>query len=105
MYVYFELSENMAGISHDAPDGDDVSDNEGQEVIVDELLCFMQTKIDVLPPQTIADLCVTTFDDTAIEKSKNRLFDLCADETTSRFRRRQGPKKSAVNIDEMIRLL
>ena len=95
----------MAGISHDAPDGDDVSDNEGQEVIVDELLCFMQNKIDVLPPQTIADLCVTTLDDTAIEKSKKRLFDLCADETTSRFRRRQGPKKSAVNIDDMIRLL
>ena len=65
----------------------------------------MQNKIDVLPPQTIADLCVTTFDDTAIEKSKKRLFDLCADETTSRFRRRQGPKKSAVNIDDMIRLL
>ena len=95
----------MAGISHDAPDCDDVSDNEGREVIVDERLCFMQNKIDVLPPQTIADLCVTTFDDTAIEKSKKRLFDLCADETTSRFRRRQGPKKSAVNIDDMIRLL
>ena len=44
---------------------------------------------------------MTTFDDTAIEKSKKRLFDLCADETTSRFR----PKKSAVNIDDMIRLL
>ena len=39
----------MAGISHDAPDGDDVSDDEGQEVIVDKLLCFMQNKIDCYP--------------------------------------------------------
>ena len=48
---------------------------------------------------------MTTFDDTAIEKSKKRLYDLCADETTSRFRRCQGPKKSTVNIDDVIRLL
>ena len=36
---------------------------------------------------------------------KKRLFDLCADENSSRFRRRQGPNKSAVNIDDMLRLL
>ena len=79
--------------------------NEDHEVIVDELLCFLSNKIDVLPPQTIADLCATSFDDTEIENSKKRMFDLCADENSSRFRRRQGPKKSAVNIDDMIRLL
>ena len=31
---------------HDAPD---VSDTEGHVVIVDELLCFLYNKIDVLP--------------------------------------------------------
>ena len=62
-------------------------------------------KIDVLPPQSIADLCLTTYDEGEIEAAKKRLFDLCADENSSRFRRRQGPKKSAVNLDDMIRLL
>ena len=54
----------MAGTSHDAPD---VSDNEGNGVIVDELMCFLCNKIYILPPQTIADLCATSFDDNAIE--------------------------------------
>ena len=96
----------MAGIPHDASDNNNMSDiNEDHEVIVDELLCFLSNKIDVLPPQTIADLCATSFDDAEIENSKKRLFDLCADENSSRFRRRQGLKKSAVNIDDMLRLL
>ena len=74
-------------------------------VIVEELLCFLANKIDVLPPQSIADLCRTTYDEGEIEAAKKRLFDLCADENSSRFRRRQGPKKSAVNLDDMMRLL
>ena len=93
----------MAGIPHDAPDN--VSDNEDHEDIVDELLCFLSNKIDVLPPQAIEDLCATSFDGIEIENSKKRLFDLCADENSSRFRLRQGPKKSAVNVDDMLRLL
>ena len=95
----------MAGIPHDASDNNMSDINEDHEVIVDELLCFLSNKIDVLRPQTIADLCATSYDDAEIENSKKRLFDLCADENSSRFRRRQGPKKSAVNIDDMLRLL
>ena len=64
----FELFGKMTGISHDAPD--DVSDKEDHKVIVDELLCFLCNKIDVLPPQTMADLCATSFDDMEIENSK-----------------------------------
>ena len=64
----FELSGKMAGISHDALD--DVSDKEDHKVIVDELLCFLCNKIDVLPPQTMADLCATSFDDIEIENLK-----------------------------------
>ena len=82
----------------------DVS-NRQDGVIVDELLCFLVNKIDVLPPQSIADLCLTTYDEGEIEAAKKRLFDLCADENSSRFRRRQGPKKSAANLDDMIPLL
>ena len=100
---HFEHFLKMAGIPHGAPDN--VSDNEDHEDIVDKLLCFLSNKIDVLHPQTIADLCATSFDDIEIENSKKHLSDLCVDEKSSRFRRRQGPKKSAVNIDDMLRLL
>ena len=58
-----------------------------------------------MPPQSIADICLTTYDEGEIEADKKRLFDLCADENSSRFRWRHGPKKSAVNLDDMMRLL
>ena len=50
-------------------------------------------------------MCATSFEDIEIENSKKRLFELCADENSSRFRRRQGPTKSAVNIADMLRLM
>ena len=36
---------------------------------------------------------------------QRRLFDIYADDSTSRFRKRQGPKKSALNVDDIVRLL
>ena len=72
---------------------DDVSGKDNHGVIVDELLSFLVNKIDILPSQTIVDPCVKTFDDNEIKISKKRQFGLCADENSSRFRRRQGPKK------------
>ena len=74
-------------------------------VIIDELLCFVQNKIDLLPPMSIGDLCTTTFNEQDIEASKRRLFELCADDSCTRMRKRTGPKRSALNIDDIIRLL
>ena len=88
-----------------SPQGGDSEINRQDGVIVDELLCFLANTIDVLPPQSIADICLTTYDEGEIEADKKRLFDLCADENSSRFRWRHGPKKSAVNLDDMMRLL
>ena len=51
----------------------DVS-NRQDGVIVDELLCFLVNKIDVLPPQSIADLCLTTYDEGEIEAANKRLL-------------------------------
>ena len=67
-----------------------VTDN-NNGVIIDELLCFVQNKIDLLPPTAIADLCTATFQEGDIEASKRRLFELCADENCTRQRKRQGP--------------
>ena len=74
-------------------------------VVIDELLCFVQNKIDLLPPTAIADLCTATFQDGDIEASKRRLFELCADENCTRLRKRQGPHKTTKNIDDIVRLM
>ena len=74
-------------------------------VVIDELLCFVQNKIYLLPPTAIADLCTATFQDDDIEASKRRLFKLCADENCTRLRKRQGPHKTTKNIDDIVRLM
>ena len=74
-------------------------------VIIDEMLCFVQNKIDTLPLMSIGDLCTATFTEHNIEASKRRLFELCADDSCTRMRKRIGPKRSAQNIEDIIRLL
>ena len=81
-----------------------VTDN-NKGVIIDELLCFVQNKIDLLPPTAIAYLCTATFQEGDIEASKRRLFELCADENCTRQRKRQGPHKTTHNIDDIVRLM
>ena len=83
----------------------DAAVNTQDGVVIDELLCFACNKIDTLPPQTIVELCVSTYTEGEIEAAKRRLFDICADDSTSRFRKRQGPKKSVQNVDDIVRLL
>ena len=68
-------------------------------------MCFITNKLDILPPDVIVQLCTSTFSDSDIEVSKKKLFDLCADETNSRYRKRQGAKKSAMNIEDVVKLL
>ena len=81
-----------------------VTDN-NNGLIIDELLCFVQNKIDLLPPTVIADLCASTFQEGDTEASKRRLFELCADENCTRQRKRQGPHKTTHNIDDIVRLM
>ena len=74
-------------------------------VIIDEMLCFVQNKIDLLPAMSIGDLCTATFTKHDIEVSKRRLFELCADDSCTRMRKRIGLKRNVQNIEDIIRLL
>ena len=94
------LKYNMADSSQSCSKNDN---NNG--VVIDELLCFVQNKIDLLPPAAIADLCTATFQDGDIEASKRRLFELCADENCTRLRKRQGPHRTTKNIEDIVRLM
>ena len=73
---------------------------------MDEILCFVQNKIDLLPPpMSIGDLCTATFTENDIEVSKRRLFELCAHDSCTCMHKCIGPKQSAQNIEDIIRLL
>ena len=74
-------------------------------VIIDELICFVQNMINILPPISIGDLCTATFAEHDIEASKRRLFEFCADDSCTRMRKRIGPKRSMQNVNDIIRLL
>jgi len=74
-------------------------------VVIDNILCFLTNKIGLLGTDTIVKLCTDTYSDDEIRKAKDTLFDLCADDSTSRFIRRQGPKMSVQNIEDMVKLL
>lgn len=74
-------------------------------VVIDELACFIVNKMKILPTNSIVRLCTGAFDNSEIEESKRKLFDLCADLNTIRVSKRQGPKKNSKNIEDMIKLL
>ena len=74
-------------------------------IVINELLCFIQNKLDVLPVDSISQLCVSTFCESDIEEAKKLLYDTCSDKTSTRFKKRQGVNKSHANIADIIRLL
>ena len=74
--------------------------------IINEVLCFIQNKIDILDFDIIVQLCVENFDKAAIDKSKEMLFDLCHDESDKTVRRgRTGEHKSDRNLRDIYNLL
>ena len=95
----------MATTSNVAQPSGSGSSDTGSGVIINELLCFVVNKLDLLPTETIAQLCVTSFQDVEIEAAKKQLFELCADDTTCRMITRKGPKKINQNMEDIIKLL
>ena len=63
-------------------------------------------KLSLLPPETIVQLCVNTYNASEIECLKKLLFQLLSDPgTQTRNVKRKGEKKNRDNIDDIIRLL
>ena len=74
--------------------------------VIDELLCFVTNKLSLLPPETIVQLCVSTYNVSEVECSKKLLFQLLSDpDMQTRIVKRKGEKKNRDNIDDIIRLL
>lgn len=74
-------------------------------VVVSELLCFVTNKMRVLPTKEIVQLCLSTFNETDIDEAKKLLFELCADDSTGRYKKRIGAEKDKHNMEDIIKLL
>ena len=81
---------------------------EGNDLVIDELLCFVQSKIDILDLDLIVKLCEENpyFDNDVIEKSKETLFNLCHNENDKTERKgRKGEHKGERNLKDICNLL
>ena len=81
--------------------------NDTREVIVDEVLCFLSSKIDCVPTDVLLLLCNDAFDDADVEKAKRILFTSRPPKPPSkiRFSVRQEPNKKNKNLNDIIKLL
>lgn len=73
------------------------------QVIINELLTFVQNKIDVLDELSIVQICATNFSDVEIEDGKQALYSACGDKV--RNINRKGEDKKKRNIKDIIKLL
>ena len=73
-------------------------------VIVNELLCFICNKMDVMPADLVIKLVSSFYDEKQIESAKRSLFELIP-HPSLRFISRKGDKKNLNNVQDMLGLL
>ena len=78
----------------------DVSNNV-PTVVVNELLCFVNNKINLLPSETVIQLCVKHYKPDEIETAKRKLFEVCPSNT--KMLTRKGPKKNVQNLEDVVK--
>ena len=76
-------------------------ENGGAVMIANELLCFVHNKINVLPSDTIVQLCEKHYRCQDIETAKRKLFEVCP--TEARYVQRKGHKKNTLNLDDIVK--
>jgi hypothetical protein len=74
-------------------------------VIINELLCFICNKMDILPHDTIVKLCIDVFTDQEVEDAKAMLRDSCEMETNGRVIWRKGADKTKNNLNDILNFL
>ena len=71
-------------------------------IMVNELLCFAQNKMNTLPYDYIVKLCVDSYCDSDIENAKRTLFSVV--QTDERMIKRKGMDKSTNNMKDILNL-
>ena len=78
-----------------------------EEVIRNELLCFVFNKLPLMKTPSIQLLCVNTYDDQAIEEAKAILKDHCEKNDafgTFRYTDRKGTEKKLRNMEDILKM-
>lgn len=65
-------------------------------IIVDELLAFIQNKVDVMDEDSLCRICVSAFDSTVIKTSKSLLFESLATDQKKKVRKNKGKEQRDV---------
>ena len=78
-----------------------INNDSGKRVILNELLSFVAYKLNIMPPDTIIQLCASFYSDDEVDTAKILLFDLCADQADRQDRliKRSGQKKKAAESE------
>ncbi len=74
-------------------------------IIVSELLCYLQNRVDELPHDIICKAVIEFYSETDIETAKKLLFDSCAAFTSNRNVKRKGSNKKLNDAKDIINLM
>ena len=72
-------------------------------VIINELLCFLQNKMDTVPKDVLSKACTDFFDPSYIYQSKQLLFDTVNPD--HRMKKHRGSEKSKEDINDIYKVL
>jgi hypothetical protein len=90
-----------------APPGDTVPPPGAATLpVVNELLCFIQNKLDTMPRDILVKLCFEFYSQDSISKGKHVLFDATPPDFRhiKRHIKRRGPEKSREDLNDIMRL-
>ena len=91
-------SEGGAG-SNDEPDT--------APLIINELLCFATDKLNIMPPDSVNQICIAFYDLEKIIAAKDLLFSICEDlnDTKDRYIKRKGPNAAKASMDDILNMI
>ena len=72
--------------------------------VINELLCFIQNKMDSMPRDILVKLCLDFYSEDKVTEAKRIAFELIQPPNL-RYRRRRGQNKSREDLNEMVQIL
>ncbi|XP_064596696.1 uncharacterized protein LOC135463368 [Liolophura sinensis] len=83
----------------------DVQADYRSQPIINELLCYLSDKLDVLPIDTLVKLCDDVYSDTEIQNAKDILYKCCGNLVTNKIRKRSGPNRKVNSLQDICKML
>ena len=77
------------------------------QIVVNELLCFLQNRLDRLPAEIVINICNSFYDDDDVFSAKQQLFNITQNvrDSKHRFIKRCGERKRYENLQDMVNVL